>query len=472
MRSADTNLQRRRQEQLQLRNSLSIVYDVIRDLGLHYKLNESPGCSMITIGRSEHRFSQLDKDLAWTAQAERVENLDNVYPNTAANGDSMVSDDEDKRNLQNQEEEFKHVMEQLSDLSAKLEASNEEVKALLDQNRVMEEQKEEVERNLRISSRSLLKAEDDVKEAQDRLNTYLVTQSNDEDLRISEQAFAEQNLRLQEKKFAKLVCQLADSEAERLELKKEKLNWCSNMEEAVKTDVDKTLQTAELSQQRTLNALLKITNDHEKASKAATELETLLEIARKESHQTTVLLAETSNRLEKAENDLTIIKEQGGKFIMTDKSKKKDIRTTESKELDDKSEVENKKLLKSNNVLSNNLAALKQRVASLEDEKIRSVEILEELKSEARLKVYDNISLSKKVASHGKEVILLRDELDEKIESIKVVTGQKNGLEKKTCDIKVHMVPIRSKRRKYLLFSNVYFPEYFFPIGGKHWKKD
>ena len=221
MRSADTNLQRRRQEQLQLRNSLSIVYDVIRDLGLHFKLIEIPGCSMITIGRSEHRFSHLDKDLAWTAQAERVENLDNVYPNTAANGDSMVSDDEDKRNLQNQEEEFKHVMEQLSDLSAKLEASNEEVKALLDQNRAMEEQKEEVERNLRISSRSLLKAEDDVKEAQDRLNTYLVTQSNDEDLRISEQAFAEQNLRLQEKKFAKLVCQLADSEAERLELKKE-----------------------------------------------------------------------------------------------------------------------------------------------------------------------------------------------------------------------------------------------------------
>ena len=386
---------------------------------------------MITIGRSEHRFSQLDKDLAWTAQAERVENLDNVYPNTAANGDSKVKDDEDKKNLQNQEEEFKHVMEQLSDLSAKLEASNEEVKALLDQNRAMEEQKEEVERNLRISSRSLLKAEDDVKEAQDILNTYLVTQSNDEDLRISEQAFAEQNLRLQEKKFAKLVCQLADSEAERLELKKEKLKWCSNMEEAVKTDVDKTLQTAELSQQRTLNALLKITNDHEKASKAATELETLLEIARKESHQTTVLLAETSNKLEKAENELTIIKEQGGKFIMTDKSKKKDIRTTESKELDDKSEVENKKLLRSNNVLSNNLAALKQRVASLEDEKIRSVEILEELKSEARLKVYDNISLSEKVASHGKEVFLLRDELDEKIESIKVVTGQKTGLEKK-----------------------------------------
>ena len=63
---------------------------------------------MITIERSEHRFSRLDKDLAWTAQAERVENLDNVYPNTAANGDSKVKDDEDKKNLQNQEEEFKH----------------------------------------------------------------------------------------------------------------------------------------------------------------------------------------------------------------------------------------------------------------------------------------------------------------------------------------------------------------------------
>jgi hypothetical protein len=41
---------------------------------------------------------------------------------------------------------------------------------------------------------------------------------------LSEKAFAEQNLRLKEKKFAKIVCQLADAEAERPELKKEKLN--------------------------------------------------------------------------------------------------------------------------------------------------------------------------------------------------------------------------------------------------------
>ena len=69
------NTQRNREEQLQLRGSLVIVYDVIRDLGLHYKLIEISGCSKITIGRSHHQFSHLDKDLARAAQAERMGSL-------------------------------------------------------------------------------------------------------------------------------------------------------------------------------------------------------------------------------------------------------------------------------------------------------------------------------------------------------------------------------------------------------------
>ena len=99
---------------------------------------------------------------------------------------------------------------------------------------------------------------------------------NDDKLRRTEEGFAEQNLRQQKKKLAKLACQLADAEAERLELKKEKLKWCNDKEEAVKTKEKETLEAAELSQQLTLAALHQVSKDHEKASKAAAEINTLL----------------------------------------------------------------------------------------------------------------------------------------------------------------------------------------------------
>ena len=437
MRSVNNNLQRQslRQEQLELRNSLSIVYDVIRDLGLHYELIELPGCSKLTIGRSHHRFSHLDKDLAWTAQAERMGNVDNVYQNTAVNRDSSASDDEEKmnlqklvtetnqlkqqlsniasqlqaskdteealnayirdatamddevkRNLQMQVTENKLLLGQLSDLSVKIQASKDEGKALLTQNRTLEKQKEEHESNLRYFSRKLQKEEDATKELRDKMNAEYTRMDNDYQIRRSESAFAEQNLRLQEKKFAKLACQLADAETERLMLKKEKLKWCNDMEEVAKTEVGETLQAAELSQQQTNTALHQVTNDHEKALKAAAELETLLEIAKQEAHQTRVLLTETTNKLEEAENELSRIKEQGGKFPLTDRPGKRETAASEPKDLDDEREVENKKILKSNK-------ALKQRVASLEEEKVRSLAILNELKSEATSKMYERIAL-------------------------------------------------------------------------------
>ena len=93
---------------------------------------------------------------------------------------------------------------------------------------------------------------------------------------MTEEFFAKQNLRQQENKFEKLAFQLADADAERLELKKEKLKWCNDKEEAVTTEVNETLDAAELSQQQTLTALHQVSKDHEKASKAAAELNTLL----------------------------------------------------------------------------------------------------------------------------------------------------------------------------------------------------
>jgi predicted nuclease with TOPRIM domain len=55
--------------------------------------------------------------------------------------DFAAMDDKVKRNLQKQETENRHLMVQLSDLSVKLQASKDEVKALLTQNRTLEEKR-------------------------------------------------------------------------------------------------------------------------------------------------------------------------------------------------------------------------------------------------------------------------------------------------------------------------------------------
>jgi hypothetical protein len=52
------------------------------------------------------------------------------------------------------------------------------------------------------------------------------------------------------------------------------------------------------------------------------------------------------NKLEEAENELSRIKEQGGKFPQTDRPGKKETAASEPKDLDDEREVENKKILK------------------------------------------------------------------------------------------------------------------------------
>ena len=66
------SLQRGREEQLQLRNQLTNVYSVMRDLGLHYEMKEISGCSFITIGRRKHNYNQLDMNLTGSVQEEQV----------------------------------------------------------------------------------------------------------------------------------------------------------------------------------------------------------------------------------------------------------------------------------------------------------------------------------------------------------------------------------------------------------------
>ena len=134
-----------------------------------------------------------------------------------------------------------------------------------------------------------------------------------------------------------------------------------------------TLDASELSQQQTLTALHQVSKDHEKASNAVAEINTLLETATQEIHQTKALLQQSSNNLEEAEKELTRMKQQRRKLLMTEMLENKAIAAaSEPKDLDDKSEEENQKLLKSNKALSratSNLETLKRRVASLEDEK-------------------------------------------------------------------------------------------------------
>ena len=147
-----------------------------------------------------------------------------------------------------QEMEINQQKLQLLDLSSQYQASNNREKALLALSRTIQEKEGEVERlgNLKLkkSSRKLQHAEQDTstaeaaaKELQDRLQEYFSRTHHSDQLRRTEEAFAEQNLRLQEKQFAKLACQLADTEAERLELKKEKLKWSNAEEEPTKIEV-------------------------------------------------------------------------------------------------------------------------------------------------------------------------------------------------------------------------------------------
>jgi hypothetical protein len=92
-------------------------------------------------------------------------------------------------------------------------------------------------------------------------------------------------------------------------------------------------------------------------------------------------------------------------------------------------ELENKKILKSNKALYNDLEALKQRVASLEDEKIRSLATHNELKSDANLKKYEVISLREELDQKTEEVISLREEPDEKTEKEKKRKEENHKLE-------------------------------------------
>jgi hypothetical protein len=160
-------LQLDREEQLQLRGQLANVYDNVRDLGVHFKMIEIPGCSFITIGRSEHKYSHLDKNLTLTAPtAGACDNIQYGEQNSSNTGYDRVSPNEKDQAIHSlqmvcleKEEEMKFLKLQLTDLSSQLQAAyslaNNDAETKQSLSRTALEQKEELKRlTLQISKLS------------------------------------------------------------------------------------------------------------------------------------------------------------------------------------------------------------------------------------------------------------------------------------------------------------------------------
>lgn len=63
MRDQPERLERKREYASRVMDKMDIIYNSIRNLGLHYKLEENFGCTTITIGRNHHQYSSLYEDL-------------------------------------------------------------------------------------------------------------------------------------------------------------------------------------------------------------------------------------------------------------------------------------------------------------------------------------------------------------------------------------------------------------------------
>jgi hypothetical protein len=142
-------IKRDRDEQLQLRKQIANVYNVVRDLGLNYKMTEISGCSFITIGRTEHKFSHLDKNLTLTAPATREgeEHVEEINVTMGENRDSTSVSKETFQILQKaymeKEKEANRLNLQLANLSSQLQVINNEGRSL---HRTSLEQNEEIKR--------------------------------------------------------------------------------------------------------------------------------------------------------------------------------------------------------------------------------------------------------------------------------------------------------------------------------------
>ena len=172
------SLQRAREEQLQLRSQLSNVYNVVRDLGLHYEMKEISGCSFITIGRTKHNYSHLDKNLVRSVPRRASDEVQYAEHYRVISGDTASNDEKDesilnlhKMNLE-KEEEIKRRNLLLENLSSQLQAANclanDEAENKKNLSRTVMEKNEETKRlNFQLSELSSTLQNADMQAAND-----------------------------------------------------------------------------------------------------------------------------------------------------------------------------------------------------------------------------------------------------------------------------------------------------------------
>lgn len=112
MRDQPERLQRKREDARRVMGKMDRLYNSIRNLGIHYKLEENFGSTTITIGRNHHKLSGLYEDL-------RGGNLSDLHPQPAnIFAQSQAGHDSCKRAL--------------ADMTARLKAANDETAGLCD----------------------------------------------------------------------------------------------------------------------------------------------------------------------------------------------------------------------------------------------------------------------------------------------------------------------------------------------------
>lgn len=289
-------IQRDRDVQLQLRKQLANVYNVVRDLGLNYKMTEISGCSFITIGRTEHKFSQLDKNLTLTAPTTR-ESEEHVEEKKVTMGEDRDSTSVSKQTFQSlqmalmeKEKEANRLNLQLTNLSSQLQVINNEGRSL---HRTSLDQNEEIRRlKDQLSSLSSSSQATDClakKEAENKLDLDRTIQN-------------------QKMEINRLTCQLSElSSLLQDEAKKKEMSYSDALkkEDQNRTfeELTKQLEACKASKIRAESSSQNYKNDFESLEREKRQDD--LKLARYEN-----TISELTKSLEKTENKLSRIMEE------------------------------------------------------------------------------------------------------------------------------------------------------------------
>ena len=304
------SLQREREEQLQLRSQLANVYNIVRDLGLHYEMKEISGCSFITIGRTEHKYSHLDKNLIRSAPRRASDDVQYAEQYRVISGDDTVSNDVKDETILNlhkitleKEEEIKGQNLLLKNLSSQLQAANCLANGEAENNqnlsRTAMEKNEEIKRlNFQLSklsatlqdaarlatddaeikqnlNRTALKQEEEIQRLTLQLSNLSPTlQANEKE----EEEISKLNQKVERLSFLLETCTATKNKAEKLSstLEESKEYWRKKAERSENTRISER-DFANLNHQRQKAEICEMTiflkNSESKLSKSSQETE-------------------------------------------------------------------------------------------------------------------------------------------------------------------------------------------------------